>query len=60
MAPVQKHGAFRGIVDHELLSGTLEPSLRGWRVVAEQTDGTRTEFCVTLDDQNRIAGLLMK
>lgn len=59
--PVRKaHGPMKELTRHAPLQGRLPANMHAFEVTTELTDGHKLLFTVTLDDQQRVSGLLMK
>ena len=61
MDPVRKqHGGLKEVISHEPVTKGLPQRLRAFRVKVALSDGHELRFTITLDQQQRIAGMLMR
>jgi hypothetical protein len=59
--PVRKaHGAMKHILGHAPLKARLPENMHAFVVTTEMSDGHKVLFTITLDDKQRVSGLLMK
>jgi len=55
-----EHGDFKKVLYHRPVEGELPKNMHAWEVNVELGSGHQVLFTVTVDDKDRVAGLLMK
>ncbi|MBI1368979.1 MAG: DUF3887 domain-containing protein [Planctomycetes bacterium] len=56
----QQHGSFKALTRHAVESDNLPPEMHVFNVGVELNDGHALTLTITLDDKQRVTGLLMK